>query len=326
VVSKIACHGATLLVGLLAAPVIAAAQDFPSRPITLIVPYSPGGATDVQARALAAAAEKTLGQSVIVLNRPGAGGTLGPVNMSKTAKPDGYTVSILPDPVFRQPYMQKVDYHPVDDFSYIIGLSGYSYGLLVPKDSPIGTIEEFIESARKADPPLAFGSVGAGGTGHLAMGKFSKLADFKMLQIPYKGMADASQALLAGDIDAILDAGWGALAQAGQVRVLAVFGQARPAAFPDIPTAREKGYDVVVESPYGIAGPAGMDPAVVKVLHDGIKKATEDDRYRQALAAQNQSIGYLDSESYRQHGIRQFREARSLIESASLPTIDPIGK
>lgn len=307
--------------GIFALP--AAAQNFPERPITLIVPYSAGGATDVQARALAVAAEKELGQPVVVVNRPGAGGTLGPVTMSKTAKPDGYTISILPDPIFRQPFIQKVDYHPVDDFSFIIGLSGYSYGLMVRKDSPIKTLEDFVSAAKKANPPLSFGSVGVGGTGHLAMGKFSNMANFKVLQVPYKGMAEAGQALMSGDIDAILEAGWGAFAQNNQVKVLAVFGTARPGGMPDIPTARERGYDVVVESPYGIAGPAGMSPAVVKILHDGIKKATEDKRYQQALAAQNQAVGYMDSSSYRTHSIRQFQQARSFLEGAGMPTVDP---
>ena len=139
-----------IALGLAAAsmPQWAQAQDFPSKPITLIVPFPAGGSTDRHMRILAELAGKQLGQPVIVDNRPGAGGTLGPGTMARTAKPDGYTITQFPLSMFRMPYMQRVNWDPIRDFSYIVGVSGYTFGFTVRSDSPYKSFNEYLEAAR----------------------------------------------------------------------------------------------------------------------------------------------------------------------------------
>src|SRR5712691_13065654 len=136
---------------LLALPSTAFAQGFPNRPITLIVPWPAGGSTDTHLRKLAELASKQLGQPIIVENRPGAGGMLGPAGMARSAAPDGYTLSQLTVSAFRQPHMQKVDWDPLRDFTYIIGVSGYTFGMVVKSDSEFKTFNDLVAYA-KANP------------------------------------------------------------------------------------------------------------------------------------------------------------------------------
>ena len=133
---------------LLALAASAQAQQFPTRPVTLIVPWPPGGSTDIAMRALATATEKHLGQSIVIENRPGAAGTLGPGNMAANARPDGYTVAQFPISVFRIPYIQKTAWDPTTDFTYVIHLTGYTFGVVVRADSPFKTFNDMIEHAR----------------------------------------------------------------------------------------------------------------------------------------------------------------------------------
>jgi len=126
----------------------AGAQGYPTRPITLIVPWPAGGSTDTHLRTLAQLASKNLGQPIVIENKPGAGGMLGPATMAANAKPDGYTLSQLTIAAFRQPHMQKVDYDPLKDFTYIIGVSGYTFGVVVKSDSPYKSLKDVIDFAR----------------------------------------------------------------------------------------------------------------------------------------------------------------------------------
>src|ERR1044072_3983510 len=129
----------------------AQAQQFPTRPVTLIVPWPPGGSTDIAMRALATATEKHLGQSIVIENRPGAAGTLGPRNMAGRERPDGYTVGQFPISIFRIPYTQKTSWDPAKDFTYVIHLTGYTFGAVVRADAPWKTFQELMDYA-KANP------------------------------------------------------------------------------------------------------------------------------------------------------------------------------
>src|SRR5262245_57136503 len=158
--------GAAVLPGL---PRIARALDYPTRPVTLIVPFPAGGSTDVALRALATATEKYLGQSIVVENRAGAAGTLGPANMAATAKPDGYTISQLPVTVFRQPFMSKTLFDPATDFTYVICLTGYTFGVVVRSDAPWKTFPELLAAAKANPGTITYGTPGAGTTLHITM-------------------------------------------------------------------------------------------------------------------------------------------------------------
>ena len=293
------------------------AQDFPNRPITLIVPWPAGGSTDTHLRKLAEIAGRHLGQPVIVENKPGAGGMLGPAGMASSAKPDGYTIAQLTVGAYRQPYMQKVDWDPIRDFTYIIGVSGYTFGVVVKSDSPIKSFDNFIAYAKANPGKLSYGSTGNGTSPHLLMEEVAAKANVQLLHVPFKGNADSTQALMGGHVMAQSDAtGWGKFVDAGTFRLLVTFGEER--ARWGAPTAKELGYDVVSYSPYGLVGPRGMDPKVVKILHDAFKKAIDDPENKKVLQQLDQVYWYRSSEDYLKWAREQYVSERATIERAGL--------
>src|SRR5262249_41573017 len=200
----------------------ALAQSFPSRPITLICPWPAGGGTDLHLRKLGELASKHLGQPVIIENRPGGTGMNGPVTLAKTAKPAGYTISQLAISAYRMPYMQKVDWDPLADFSYIIGVSGYTFGIVVKSDSPLKSFQDLIAFARANPGKLSYGTPGTGSSLHLAMEEIAAKAGVQFLHVPFKGQADSAQALMGGHIMAQVDStGWARQVDAGVFRLLA---------------------------------------------------------------------------------------------------------
>ena len=304
---------------LLAPAGAALAQGFPSRPITLIVPWPAGGSTDRHMRLLAELASKHLGQNIIVENKPGAGGTLGPGMMAQTAKPDGYTIAQFPMGMLRVPHMQKTAWNPLNDFSYIIGVSGYTFGFTVRADSPYKSFNDYIEAARKAPGKVDYGSTGIGTSPHLLMEELAENAKVQLTHVPFKGNADLQQALLGGHVSAQSDAtGWDKFVDSGQMRLLLTFGEQRTKRWPNVPTAKELGYNVVSASPYGIVGPKGMDPAVMKTLHDAFKKAMDDPRHQEVLEQLNQQPWYRSGEDYRKWAAETFQRDKALIERLGL--------
>ena len=197
----------------------ARAQSYPSRPVTLIVPWPAGGTTDVSLRALASATEMHLGQSIVIENRGGASGTLGPAQMAANAKPDGYTVAQIPITVFRLPFMVKTSFDPTKDFTYIIGLSGYTFGVVVRNDAPWKTFEGFLADAKANPGKINYGTPGAGTTPHLTMEQIAKQQGIKWTHVPFKGNAESNSALLGGHIEVVADAtGWSELVNSGKFR------------------------------------------------------------------------------------------------------------
>ena len=311
------------LVKLIVAALLAAlslpalAQGYPNRPITLICPWPAGGSTDRHLRKLAELASKRLGQNVIVENRPGAGGMLGPAGMAANAKPDGYTLSQLTVSAFRQPHMMKVDWDPLKDFTYIIGVSGYTFGVVVKSDSPFRSFKQLIEYAKENPGKLSYGSTGNGTSPHLLMEEVGHKAGVQLLHVPFKGNADSTQALMGGHVMAQSDAtGWGKFVDAGTFRLLVTFG-AEPTRW-GAPTAKELGYDVVSYSPYGIVGPKGMDPKVVKTIHDAFKKAIDDPEHHKVLKELDQVYWYKSSRDYAKWAADTLKAERATIERVGL--------
>lgn len=312
-----------IVLGIVAAAFAAAgiataqAQDFPTRPITLICPWPAGGSTDSHLRKFAEIAARHLGQSIVIENKPGAGGMLGPAGMAANAKPDGYTLSQLTVAAFRQPHMQKVDWDPLKDFTYIIGISGYTFGVVVKADSPIKSFNDFIAYARANPGRLSYGSTGNGTSPHLLMEDVAHKTGVQLLHVPFKGNAPSTQALMGGHVMAQSDAtGWGKFVDAGTFRLLVTFGEQRTRW--GAPTAKELGYDVVSYSPYGIVGPKGMDPKVVKVLHDAFKKAIDDPEHHKVLQSLDQIYWYKSTQDYAKWAAETLQNERSTIERAGL--------
>jgi tripartite-type tricarboxylate transporter receptor subunit TctC len=297
----------------------AQAQNFPARPVTLIVPWPAGGSTDVGMRALASAAEKHLGQPIVVENRPGGSGTLAPGQMAATARPDGYTIAQIPITVFRFPFMTKTTFDPSTDFTYIIGVSGYTFGVVVRDDAPWKTFQDLTADAKSNPGKINYGTPGAGTSLHITMEQIARQQGIKWTHVPFKGNAESMNALLGGHIHVVADSsGWAQLVNAGRFRLLVTWGVARTKNWPDVPTLREIGIDMVSNSPFGIAGPKGMDPKIVRVLHDAFKKGLEEPSYAAAVANLDQELFYLSSEDYQNFAMRQIEEARRFITELGL--------
>ena len=298
----------------LALPSLGLAQAFPARPIRYICPWPAGGSTDAVIRATAESAAKTLGQQIIVDNKPGAGGMLG-ANELVSAKPDGYTLSQLPHGVFRIPHMQKTTFDTLTDFTWIACLTGYTFGLVVPAEGPIKSVADLVAYAKANPGKFTYGSTGTGTSPHLAVEEFAQRAGIKLTHVPFKGNADNMQAILGGHTMAASDAtGWAPHVESGKLRLLATYGSKRTKRWPTVPTLDELGYKTVSDSPFGVCGPKGMDPAVVRTLHDAFKKTLEDPAVLASFDKFDQTVIYMDTEQYTRFARESFAAEKATIE------------
>ena len=296
----------------------ALAQSFPTKPIKLVIAFPAGGPTDITMRALADGASKALGQPVVVENKPGAGGTL-PAQALQTAPADGYTLAQIPLGVFRLPYTTKINWDPVKDINYVLNVTGYAFGVVVPTDSPIKSWTHFVAWAKANPGKLTYGSTGTMTSPHLTMELVAQKAGLQLTHVPYKGSADLMQAVLGGHIMAASDStGFAPQVEAGKLRVLNTWGDKRLDKFPDAPTLKELGYDIVQNSPFGIGAPRDTPPAVVKRLHDAFKTAMEQPAYLDALKRYDMVPIYMNSAQYKKFAQDTFTREKALIEKLGL--------
>jgi tripartite-type tricarboxylate transporter receptor subunit TctC len=235
------------------------------------------------------------------------------------AKPDGYLISQMPITVFRMPYMTKTNFDPLTDFTWIIHVSGYTFGVAVRADSPWKTWQEFISYAKANPGKVTYSTPGHGTSLHITMEEIATREGIKWLQVPYKGAADALVALRGGHVTAMADSTtWGEMVDAGQLRLLVTWGENRTRRWPNVPTLKDLGYGIVSNSPYGIAGPKGMDAKVVRVIHDAVRKAMDDPAYQKVLERLDQDNVYLGPEDYTKF-VRQVNdEQKAVVERMGL--------
>jgi len=294
------------------------ARNFPEKPIKLVIAFPAGGPTDVTMRQLAENAGKQLGQPVIIENKPGAGGTL-PAQALQTAQPDGYTLAQMPLGVFRLPYTTKINWDPVKDISYVINVTGYAFGIVVPADSPFKNWADFVAYAKANPGKLTYGSTGTMTSPHLTTELIAQKAGIELQHVPYKGSADLMLATISGQLMAAADStGFAQQVAAGKLRVLNTWGEKRLDKFPDAPTLKELGYDMVQNSPFGIGAPRGTPPEVVAKIHDAFKKAMEEPSYVAALAKYDMLPNYMSSADYTRFAQDTFGREKALIEKLGL--------
>ena len=296
-----AIAGAGLLPAALAQSLPANAQAYPAKPVTMIVPWPAGGSTDVAMRALSHAASKHLGQPILIENKGGASGTLGPATMAATAKPDGYTLSQIPITVFRLPLMknQKVSWNPDTDFSYIIHLTGYAFAVGTSADNPFKKWQDVVDFAKANPGKVAYGTPGAGTSLHIGMELIASKAGIQLTHVPFKGDAESRAAVLGGHIHLTVGgSGLVPLVEAKQMRALMIWTKERAKAWPDVPTLKDLGYPWVFDSPFGIAGPKGMDPKHMQIIHDAYKKALDDPEALAILEKFFMVPNYADQKGY----------------------------
>ena len=272
--------------------------DFPSRPISLWVPWPAGGATDLTLRVLADLASKRLEQTIVVENRGGAGGTLA-MPVLQNAAPDGYTLAQLPQTIFRAPYTQNVGWDPIRDVTPIIQVSGVTFGVVVPDGSPFRRLEDIFAYARDHPNSLTISTNGVGTTPHLVMEELFRRRGLTYIHVPYKGTAEQMVAVVSGQVMAGVNSnGFAPLVDNGRLRLLVTFGDQRSRHWPNVPTLKELGYGIVASSPYGLGGPRGMGRSIVRTLHDAFKAAMFDPIHVAELAKYDQDLDYLGPEDY----------------------------
>jgi tripartite-type tricarboxylate transporter receptor subunit TctC len=264
------------------------ALDFPTRPIRIIVPFGAGGSNDITTRALANVTQKHLGQPIIIENVTGGGGVVG-ANAIVGARPDGYTIGTSVPSMLVAPYLKKATYDATKDFTYIIGVMGFTYGVVVRKDAPWKTFQEFLADAKSHPGKISYGTPGVGTFQHLTMEHIARLQGIKWVSVPFRGDPDAINTLLGGNIDAVATtSSWAAQVDSGALRLLVTWGNERAKSWPSVPTLRESGIDLVVNAPYGLSGPKGLDPKLVKVLHDAFRLGMADPAFVKTLAQLNE--------------------------------------
>jgi tripartite-type tricarboxylate transporter receptor subunit TctC len=308
---------AALLAAAAAGPA-AAADPFPSKPIQLVLPFPAGGSFDPIFRALANAAAQDLGQPVVLMHQPGAGGVTGTASLvSKEA--DGYTIAVMHNSVIRAPLVTKVTWDPLKDFTYLIGLANLTTGITVAADAPWKTLPDLIEDAKKRPGALSWGNVGAISVNRIYAERLAKAAGTKFNLVPFKGGAESFQALIGRHLDVYGDPGFGAQVQGGKARLLATFTAERLKRY-DVPTVKELGYDLVIDSPVGLVAPKNLDPKVAARLHAAFRKAAADPAYLQQVELFDMQPRLMTAEDYAAYARAQFeREQKMLAEIGFKP-------
>lgn len=287
------------ILGLIIASVSGAYAEYPERSIALIVPFGPGGGTDVQTRTIVPYVEKHLGGSIVVENRPGASGLIG-MKAWVHAKPDGYTIGALPYPSgFSFIHQGTADY-TMKDIIPIINQARGAMTLVVNAKSDIHSVKEFVDAAKAHPGVLTVGLTGVGHTSHMGALLFSSIADFKVTYVPFGGGAAARTAILGNHVSvAMLNVGEMAPShKAGKVRMLAVSSPERDELAPDVPTFKELGYDFSFQSQTGFGAPAGIPDDIVAKLCDAFEKAAQEPEYLALVKKRNFGNGYMSHADY----------------------------
>ena len=275
------------------------AADFPSKPITVVIPTAASVSGDIIMRAYGEAVSKHLGQPIIVENKPGGSGALAAPYVATSVKPDGYTLLNITIPMYRVPHIQKTPYDPVKDFTPIILLGGYTLGGVVRADSPFKEWKDVLEFSKANPGRFTYTTVGPQTTHAIAMETMARHSGVQFTHVPGKGGGEGLSAVLGGHVNAMVESpAWGALVASGEMRLLFLLNLERSKKWPDVPTIRELGYDYTFDSPYGLVGPKGLDPAIVKKLHDAFRKAYDDPKVIETYDKFDFVRRYMNTEDY----------------------------
>lgn len=293
------------------------AQSYPNRPVKVIVGNPPGGINDTVMRAAAIDAEKKLGQPIIIDNKPGAAGVVSFLS-AKNAAPDGYTIVLTTPPLWRQPIFEDVSYDPIKDFTYIINFAESVFAIVVRQDSPFKTWADVLAYGRANPTGVSYGAPpGTNQTGHILMEGVARKERMQWEPVGFKGSSESVTALLGGHIAFSMEpvVGVSAMLRSGKARALAVATTNRLKSWPDVPSFKDLGYPVTVESPTGLAGPAHMAPSIVKTLHDAFKFALDQPTLNAVLSQSDQVPRYMSSAEYTSYVARAAVEQRDLLVS-----------
>ena len=252
-------------------------EAYPSRPVTFIVPFPPGGSTDLGYRLLTKETEKYLGQPIVVVNKPGGGGTVG-VSAIASAKPDGYTIGQSPSGGFLaiMPHMEKLPYHPIRDLRYIMQFAELNFGVLVKADSSLKSFKDLISYGRQNPKKLTYGTNAPNSIANLIMEQIAKKEGVQMTHIPFKGSAEYQTALLGGHVLFVVGEFNYSYLEGGQARVLLFLGEKRSEEYPQVPVVKDLGYDIPCPVYNGVAGPKGLPDEIARKLEEAFTKGMKE--------------------------------------------------
>jgi len=310
-----------LLLALLCAAPAGAQEPWPSRPITLVVPFGPGVAPDLIARALGERLSATLGQPLVILNRPGQTGLIGGETVAHS-KPDGYTLLIGDDALFAiAPHVyRQLPFNPATELTPIISLIENAFILAINPALPATDLASFLALARKANPPLAYASFGNGSQSHLMMERLRSVAGLPLLHVPFRGSSQAAQAVASGDAAAAFTGVAGdALARSGRVRAVATTGAARSKSWPGLPTLAESFPGLVMTNWQGLFAPAGTAPAVLRRIEEAARDVlASDELVRKMSGGGDMRVLLLGSADFAQRIRRDSERYREIVERLGL--------
>lgn len=295
-----------LLAATLALPAweVAAQDVYPSKPIQMIVPFPPGGVADITARPVAHVMGRLLKQSIVVVNRGGAGGSVGTTQAAR-ATPDGYTLLMALSSISVLPVADRLQgraaAYELDQLAPIALFSADPTVLVVRADGPYKTLRDLVDAAKAKPGTINYGSSGVYGTLHVAMEIFAQAAGIKLFHVPYQGGGPAVAALLGEQIDALASGPAPAIGQikAGKMRALAVWGDKRLASMPDVPSMKELGYDATFFIWSGLFAPAATPAPVLAILRQAAKETAADPEFQAAMAKVDTPIAYLDAPDFK---------------------------
>lgn len=304
---------ACLAFGLAASAAHAAGTDYPNHVVELVVPYQPGGGTDALARAFADASRKHMSESIVIVNRPGAGGAIG-WNEVIHSKPDGYKLAVLTVELLTLPHLGLAKFN-YDDFQPIAQLNADPAAITVKADSPYNTIEEFVAAAKKKPGEMGVGNSGTGSIWHLAASALEDKTGAGFNHIPFQGANPAVLALLGGHVDAVAvsPAEVSTYVQAGKLKMLMVMADKRLPAFDKVPTAKERGIDISIGTWRGLGAPKNTPPEVMAKLRDIAARTAKEPALREVMDKQNLGYVYTDGAAFKETLAKDNEYFRQLI-------------
>ncbi len=296
----------------------ASAADFPGKPLNIIVPFGAGGSTDLMTRALATQMAATLGQEVLVVNKAGAGGTIGTAEVA-AAKADGYTLGMIPvGPLTTQPHLRRLPYS-ADSFEAVCLVYSNPQALLVSKDAPYKTVADFIADAKSKPGKLKYGSSGAGSVPHLAFVAFAQSAGIDVVHVPHKGDADNLTSLLGGHISAFITQTTYLASNDQTVKGLGLMDNQRLASAPDLSTFAEQGQTPLSFHVWGgLAAPRGTPVATLAALEKSCETAVQSTGFRETLEKLQTPANYMGSKAYGEFIKAEFERNGKLLREAGL--------
>ena len=296
-----------------------AQEPYPSKPITMIVPFPPGGVADIVGRPLAAQMEKSLKQPVVVVNRTGAGGAVGMAAAAKAA-PDGYTILMALSSISIFPVSDRISgkapSYEMKDFAPIALITADPTVLVVSADSPWKTLKEFVDSAKAYPGKINYSSSGVYGTLHVAMEIFANAAGIQLFHVPYGGGGPALTALLGGQVHALASGPAPAVGQikAGKMRALASWSTERLPLMPEVPTFKELGYDAEFYIWSGVFAPAAIPTPVLDRLRAAVREAATSPEFKGAMEKVQTPVNYLDAPAFRTYWERDAARLKIALE------------